>query len=105
MLSDDELREWALEREAGFARAAAKEEVLRQLVLQRTQGGLWHTTRPERFDRILSTGAILPEPDILDSERWANAGPEHYPYVRTLGGVSLFDFDGFNPRTDRKSVV
>ncbi len=99
MLSDEELREWALEREAGFARAAAKEQGLRQLVLQRTQGGLWHTTHPERFDDILCTGAILPEPAIPDSERWANNGPEHYPYVRTLGGVSLFDFDGFDPRT------
>jgi hypothetical protein len=32
-----------------------------------------------------------------DSERWkASAGPEFYPYVRLLGGVSLFEFDKFD---------
>ena len=24
-------------------------------------------------------------------------GKEHYPYVRTLGGISLFDFNQFEP--------
>lgn len=46
----------------------------------------------------MAQGAILPEPNIPDPERWCTgSGPEHYPYVRTLGGVSLFDFDGFDP--------
>src|SRR5882672_4084889 len=66
------------------------------LLLTRLLGGLWHTTYPERFDGILKTGAILPEPVIPDADRWATSrGREHYPYVRMLGGVSLFDFNQF----------
>lgn len=66
-------------------------------VLQELLGGLWHSTHPDRFEMILRTGAILPEPDIPNSERWSTfQGPKHYPYVRTLGGVSLFDFEGFD---------
>ena len=61
-------------------------------------GRLWHTTHPDRFNRILSSGAILPEPDIPDGDRWKTLlGKDHYPYVRILGGVSLFDFVEFDP--------
>ena len=57
---------------------------------------VWHTTTEERFAAILSEGAILPEPNIPDKERWGTAmGSEKYPFVRSLGGVSLFDFRGF----------
>jgi len=64
--------------------------------------GLWHTTSPERYRGILKTRAVLPEPGIPDSERWKTAsGPKHYPYVRSLGGVSLFDFKGFKPEAYR----
>ncbi len=67
-------------------------------VLGELLGGLWHTTRPDRFEMILRSAAILPEPDIPDSERWSTfQGPKFYPYVRTIGGVSLFDFDEFEP--------
>ena len=59
---------------------------------------LWHTTSPERFDSILADGGILPEPDIPGADRWKTAkGAEYYPYVRTLKGVSLFDFADFDP--------
>lgn len=59
---------------------------------------LWHSTSIDRFEGILKDGAIRPEPDIPDSARWcASKGPKHYPFVRTLGGVSLFDFSDFNP--------
>jgi len=72
--------------------------ILRDIVLQRLQGKLWHTTHPDRFNAILAKGAILPEAEISDSERWGTAaGQEHYPYVRFLGGVSLFDFNDFDP--------
>ena len=64
---------------------------LRELILRELYGGLWHTTHFDRFARILKCGAILPEPDILESERWGMS------YVRSLGGVSLFDFEGFEP--------
>jgi hypothetical protein len=70
---------------------AEKEEVLRALVLQKLQGGVWHTTNVGRFQGILRSAAILPEPEIPDSERWSTSqGSEWYPYARTLGGVSLF---------------
>lgn len=70
-----------------------RDDVLRELL-----GGLWHTTHPDRFEMILRSAAILPEPDIPDNERWSTfEGPKFYPYVRTIGGVSLFDFDGFEP--------
>lgn len=57
---------------------------------------LWHSTSLDRFKSILKDGSIKPEPDISDEFRWnTGLGPKHYPYVRTLGGVSLFDFSGF----------
>lgn len=59
---------------------------------------LWHTTSPARYEQIKAAGAILPEPPLPDSERWKTAGgPKHYPFVRSIGGVSLFDFTGFDP--------
>jgi hypothetical protein len=66
-------------------------------VWQELHGRLWHTTHPERFRDILIRGAILPEPDVPDGDRWkTGGGPALYPYVRSIGGVSLFDFDGFD---------
>lgn len=60
--------------------------------------GLWHTTNVRRFKKIIEYGAIIPEPDIPDSERWCTGrGRDHYPFVRILGGVSLFDFVNFDP--------
>ncbi len=72
-------------------------EDYRKRVLDVLVGSLWHTTRPDRFVSILEDGAVLPEPDIPESDRWKTSrGPEYYPYVRTLGGVSLFDFNDFD---------
>jgi len=35
-----------------------------------------------------------------DSERWSTGdGPRHYPFVRSIGGVSLFDFTQFEPNS------
>jgi hypothetical protein len=69
-------------------------------LMSKLHGGLWHTTHPQWFLKILDTGAILPEPDINNEVRWeAERGPEFYPYVRSIGGVSLFDFQQFDPRT------
>lgn len=71
---------------------------IHQIVLRELLGGLWHTTRRDRFDAILLAEAILPEPNIPNNERWSSCdGPELYPYVRAIGGVSLFDFDSFEP--------
>jgi len=75
----------------------------RQRVLRELCGGLWHTTHPDRFTRILKSGSILSEPDIPNSERWgALADRDHCSYVRFLGGVSLFDFDRFDPESYRE---
>lgn len=76
------------------------EETVREVgpIWRELYGGLWHTTHPERFAGILDSGAILCEPkDIPDTDRWGTSrGPKHYPYVRFIGGVSLFDFHEFN---------
>ena len=63
----------------------------------RLHGGLWHTTHPDRVPAIVAAGSLLVEPKIDDAERWkASRGPEYFPFVRTIGGVSLFDFHGFD---------
>jgi hypothetical protein len=60
---------------------------------------LWHSTHPERFLGIMQCGSILPEPNIPNCDRWKTVrGPEFYPYVRFIGGVSLFDFRRFDPQ-------
>lgn len=67
-----------------------------QDVLAELVGAVWHTTSQDRFLRIKECGAILPEPDISERERWGTAvGSEGYPYVRSIGGVSLFDLREF----------
>ena len=79
---------------------AAGGSVTRELILAELYGRLWHTTHPDRFKNILTTGAILPEPDIPDRDRWKTSqGKDFYPFVRTLGGVSLFDFGDFDPES------
>ena len=66
--------------------------------IETLRGGLWHTTSERRFEGIKSRKAILPEPPLREDERWGTRiGPDGWPYVRTLGGVSLFDFAGFDP--------
>jgi hypothetical protein len=74
-----------------------------ELILGELCGRIWHTTTEERFEGILRSGEISPEPDIPASDRWSTGlGPEHYPYVRSLGGVSLFDFRQFNAQAYSK---
>lgn len=62
----------------------------------RLHGGLWHTTHPERFQEIVKFGYLSVNPNIPNLERWKASRPEHYPLVRFLGGVSLFDFARFD---------
>ena len=72
----------------------------RELILKELVGGLWHTTHLDRFTRILKSGGISPEPDIPEKERWGTRdGRESYPYVRFIGGVSLFDLQDFEPES------
>ena len=66
-------------------------------VLDILRGGIWHTTHPDRFRQILLDGYITPNPKIPEEERWGGNTPETYPYVRKLGGISLFDFRDFDP--------
>ena len=71
---------------------------LRELVLSKLVGSIWHTTSQERYHSILSMASILPEPPVPNSERWSSkGGPRWYPFVRSIGGVSLFDFRQFDP--------
>ena len=68
--------------------------------IETLHGRLWHTTSEERFEGIRSRNAIMSVPPIPDDERWGTAiGPDGWPYVRTLGGVSLFEFAGFDAET------
>jgi hypothetical protein len=77
---------------------ADKMEALTTLALTRLRGSVWHTTNSDRLQGIVRSNAILPEPDIADTDRWSTSqGRTYYPYVRTLGGVSLFDFRDFDP--------
>jgi hypothetical protein len=70
----------------------------RKLVLKELLGGLWHTTRLDRFQRILELGAILPIPENPNPDGWRTMDGEPYrSYAHTLNGVSLFDFDQFDP--------
>lgn len=72
---------------------AEQDDDLAAVVLQTLRGGVWHTTDSERYKGILSAGAILPEPPIPDSDRWETGlGTIGCSYVRSIGGVSLFDF-------------
>lgn len=97
MLTPEEV-EWANRREERLREESQSEQVLADRVLERVLNGVWHTTNNARFQGILAASAILPEPQIPDSERWSTSqGPPYYPYVRTLGGVSLFDFRLFVP--------
>lgn len=60
-------------------------------------GRLWHTTRPDRVRDIVASGSLLVEPDIDNAERWKTSrGRDYYPFVRTIGGISLFDFAKFD---------
>ncbi|MFZ4382108.1 MAG: hypothetical protein ACOYO0_09120 [Sandarakinorhabdus sp.] len=64
----------------------------------RLHGRLWHTTSIERFCQILIYGGLIPNPPIEDAKRWKSSlGPDYYPFVRKIGGVSLFDFENFDP--------
>lgn len=72
----------------------------RKVVLKELLGGLWHTTPLDRFQRILELGSILPIPEILNPDGWRTMSGEPYrSYAHTLRGVSLFDFDGFDPES------
>jgi hypothetical protein len=85
----------ALEQAGG--READQEDALSSIVIATLRGGVWHTTSRDRYHAILQTGSILPEPPISDSERWGTGlGTTGCPYVRSLGGVSLFDFSDFD---------
>lgn len=51
-------------------------------------GGVWHTTRPDRFLSIIDDGGVLPDPPNSD---------HNGTFAQSLGGVSLFDFRRFDP--------
>lgn len=66
---------------------------------------LVHMTHPDRFEKIIETGGLHPEPEgIHDCDRWSTRdGSASYPYVRHIGGVSLFDFSNFDAEVYEKA--
>lgn len=72
----------------------------RELILSELLGRLWHTTHPDRFKAILSAGQVLPVPSDPNPDGWRTMGGQEYcSYARKLRGVSLFDFDRFDPKS------
>jgi hypothetical protein len=101
---DGKSAEPVLQIELQRRRNAETESDLVPIVLSVLRGSVWHTTNSQRYKRILSGGAILPEPAIPDSDRWGTAlGTIGCPYVRSIGGISLFDFRDFDPEEYSKS--
>jgi len=73
---------------------------MRVIVLKELYGHLWHTTHPDRFKRILETGSILPIPENPNPDGWKTmSGRPYQSFAHTLGAVSLFDFDQFDPES------
>jgi hypothetical protein len=73
MLRPEDIVEWAFRREEHFRAEAEGQEPLVALVLARVLNGVWHTTSTTRFQGIVASGAILPEPPIDNSERWSTS--------------------------------
>lgn len=70
------------------------------------KNGVWHTTSVERYKSILKTGFILPEPDIPEEGRWGGGLDENkHPFVRSIGGVSLFDFRNLNQKNNENKCL
>jgi hypothetical protein len=73
---------------------------MQNLVLRELHGRLWHAIRPDRFKRILELGAILPIPENPDPDGWRTMDGEPYrSFAHTLGAISLFDVDEFDPES------
>jgi hypothetical protein len=73
------------------------------LILPLLNDRLWHTTHPDRFSAILKSGAILPSPPVPNPDGWKTLGGDEYcSYAKKLGGVSLFDFNHFDPESYRE---
>jgi len=54
--------------------------------------GIWHSTNLKGYKKILESKYIKPNPDISESER----SSDETAFVRTMGGVSIFDFRNIN---------
>ena len=100
-MTEDELRIIRATRlkEAVLVKADSELASTRERVLTELRGRLWHTTHPDRFSAILTSGAILPDPPIPNPDGWKTLGGDDYcPYAHKLGGISLFDFNQFDPK-------
>lgn len=53
------------------------------------RGKVWHSTSIENAKSIVECGAILAEPELSETKRWGSAS---LLFVRSIGGISLFDF-------------
>lgn len=72
--------------------------ISRQQAVNKLIGSVWHTTSHVRFKQIIAGEFIKTSPNISDAERWkTSGGPESFPFVRHIGGLSLFDLRLFEP--------
>ncbi|EJV1663834.1 hypothetical protein AB7W88_03095 [Providencia vermicola] len=55
-------------------------------------GQVCHVTTYSRFETIKNVGFIKVNPDIPDQDRTGNGKKDKYPIVRTINGISVFDF-------------
>jgi hypothetical protein len=56
------------------------------------KGKIWHSTSKELALEIYSHGYIIFDPSIDESKRWGGKSKSTHPFVRSIGGISLFDF-------------
>jgi hypothetical protein len=73
--------EAVIQREERLRAEAERMNALASVVLARVLDGVWHTTNSVRFEGILSSGAILPEPQIENRETSAH---KHGAFVCTV---------------------
>ncbi|ELA9814221.1 TPA: hypothetical protein ACGSUT_004207 [Vibrio parahaemolyticus] len=56
------------------------------------KGKVWHSTSIENAMSIVRQGFIFAEPDIDQTKCWGGKSERVHPFVRSIGGISLFDF-------------
>ena len=66
-------------------------------VQQYLKDGVWHSTSLDRYESIRKSGWLKAHPELPDELRWKTKfGADNYPFVRHIGGISVFDFKDFD---------
>ncbi|PKG86490.1 hypothetical protein CXF85_01950 [Colwellia sp. 75C3] len=56
------------------------------------KGKVWHSTSFDNAVKIIKSGSILSNPNISTEDKWGGNSETDYPFVKSIGGISLFDF-------------